>query len=84
MKRLGILAAGVVLASIIGGCGGSIEEGAPKEGPLDPQPADFKAYMKKNAGNMAGPGRGPGKPKNAPAADAPPAAEKKEAPKEAP
>jgi hypothetical protein len=80
MKRLGIFAAGVVLSSIIGGCGGGIDEGPPTDGPTDPQPAGFKDYMKKNAGNMAGPGRGAGKPKSTPLADAPPPAEKKAAP----
>ena len=80
MKRIGILAAGVVLASIIGGCDSSIPEGTPKEGSLEPQPADFKEYMKKNAGDMAAPGKGAGRPKNMPPGDATPPAEKKAAP----
>ena len=69
MKRFGILAAGAVLASIIGGCDSGIQEGAPKEGSLDPQPPGFKEFMKKNAGNMAAPGKGAGRPKNMPPAD---------------
>ncbi len=53
MKRFGIALAGVFLASMIAGCSGGIEEGAPKDGPTDPQPQAFKDYMKQNSGNMA-------------------------------
>jgi hypothetical protein len=57
MKRFGILLSGVLLASVIGGCDSGIPEGAPKDGPTDPQPASFKEYMKKNADKMAPKGK---------------------------
>jgi len=52
MKRFGILAAGVLLAFFVAGCGSSIEEGPPKGGSLDPATPDLKAFMKQNAANM--------------------------------
>ena len=63
MKRFGMLASTVFLASVVGGCGGGIEEGPPKEGSMEPASQDFKEYMKKNAGKMAG--KGMAKPKAA-------------------
>jgi hypothetical protein len=52
MKRFGILAGGVLLAFAVAGCGGGIEEGSPKSGPMDPQTADLKSFMKQNAAKM--------------------------------
>jgi hypothetical protein len=52
MKRSGIVAGWLLSAFLVAGCGGGIEEGSPKSGPMEPQPADFKEYMKKNAANM--------------------------------
>ena len=52
MKRFGMAFAGVFVASMIAGCGGGLEEGAPKDGPTDPQPQAFKDLMKQNAGKM--------------------------------
>ena len=65
MKRFGIVVAGVVLAWTIGGCGGGgVDEGPPKDGPMEPQTQDFKNYMKENAGKMAG--KGMARPKATP------------------
>jgi len=64
MKRFGILAAGLLSASIVAGCGGGgIEEGPPKEGSLDPATPDMKEFMKQNAANMQ---PKPSQKKNAP------------------
>lgn len=52
MKRFGIFTAGALLAFSVGGCGGGIEEGAPKSGSMDPVTPDFKDFMKQNAANM--------------------------------
>lgn len=67
MKRIGVFLAGLLLASIIAGCDSGIPEGPPKEGPMDPQPAAFKDYMKSNAGKMVNKKK-PAKPASAPAA----------------
>ncbi len=69
MKRFRILAAGIVLGLAAVGCDGGIEEGPPKEGSQDPQPADFKEFMKKNGEKMSPKGK-MAKPKGA-APDAP-------------
>jgi hypothetical protein len=69
MKRFGILAAGVLSAVIVAGCGGGIEEGPPPTGgAMDAQPADFKANQKQFAGKMQMQKR-PAKNKTAPATD---------------
>ena len=77
MKRFGISCAGVFLASMIAGCGGGLDEGPPKDGTTDPQPANFKDTMKKYAGNMANQKRPTGKKAEAPASTPAPAAEKR-------
>ncbi len=66
MKRSGIVVGAAFLAMTIAGCDGGIPEGPPTDGPMDPQPAEFKEYMKKNAGNMVN--RRPTKPASAPEA----------------
>jgi hypothetical protein len=52
MKRSGIVVGWVFSAFLVAGCGGGVEEGTPTSGPMDPQTADFKEQMKKNAANM--------------------------------
>ena len=42
----------VLSGFLVAGCGGGVEEGTPTSGPMDPQTADFKEQMKKNAANM--------------------------------
>jgi hypothetical protein len=81
MKRFGIAFAGVFLASMIAGCGGGLEEGAPKDGPMDPQPQAFKDFMKENGGKMTNvkkPSKASSPAAGSPAPDSTP--EKKESP----
>jgi hypothetical protein len=77
MRRFGIAFAGVFLGFTIAGCGGGIDEGAPKDGPMDPQPQAFKDLMKKSAGEMSNLKK-PAKGKTEPAPNPTPAPEKKE------
>jgi hypothetical protein len=67
MNRFGRIVGGVLLASLIVGCESGIPEGAPKEGQTDPQPPEFKEFMKKTAGKM----QNPKKPAAPPKVDAP-------------
>jgi len=69
MKRIAVWLAPALTGLTIAGCGGSIEEGPPKGGPMDAQPADLKSFQKEFAGKMQMQKK-PAKTKTAPATDA--------------
>jgi len=53
MKRFGIVIASSIVAALLGGCGGGIQEGPPAaEDAANAQPAGLKNMMQQNAKNM--------------------------------
>jgi hypothetical protein len=53
MKRFGIVIASSVVAVLLGGCGGGIQEGQPAgEDAGTPQPSGFQKMMQQNSKNM--------------------------------